>query len=354
MPPPTTSAAVDASAITASLSKVSMADISKVLFETSKELREANREMRHASRDAAVMEANTAADEIRSGGLKNMIFGLVAGGIGIASGAFSVYQGAGQIKSLTKMDTSANTVAGQFNQTKADVELGTAQSRLKSFDETGVLPEGATSRDDLVADVKSKAASAGALDDGAAAGIDRKIQSKQGSLDHLKSLPGDLSPPDSTKTMTTLRGEIGDLGMRKEMYTDPTSPEALAAGERFAGKHGDSVKKGGSLFEAHSLASGNAATLRTDIQIKGVKLQGINAVGSGGAQLIQGIGGFVSAGDQAESSEATARAETAKSAESEMADYQKSFDELLRSVMDIVRKFAESQTQANSAIIQNM
>jgi hypothetical protein len=216
--------------------------------------------------------------------------------------------------------------------------------------------------DNLTGQVKGDAAKAEVANqkrmDSLQKGIDKGGEEKAALNDRIA---GEKNPTEKAKLqgeLKTLENRIDGDKARLEacrqnaaMYKDPTSETSLA------GAGGQTAAAAGRLESAQA----NHAQAQAEFQRVTTRAQTVNAAVQGGAQALTGLsqvaGSIVTMAaekERARGAEHTANATKAQADENESAEFQKSFDDLMRNVQDIIKTYIQSQNQANAAIYRNM
>lgn len=395
MPPPAADPSGTALA-KAESNMLNMTDVMKVLYESAKEMREADREMRHAERDMAMQQSMNAAEKIRGAALLSLCFGVASGAVSIGMGTFSAAQGA---KNITKMKgpmDKVNATKATLDQSRADMKLGESQSRLQAA--LGRNPPDAAEITRLEIEVNANAKLAGEAHatklsdlEKKRAGVDNEIRAlekkerppvqqpkadaakgnaiemKEGRVDphaiqdaRVDDWDAPIELPESPEMRALkaqrndLDGQIADCRQEGNHYLNPTSNEALAGGQRLYEDSAGLCGENGAHMQAYKEAEAELNNVNSIIQSKAAQLQGVNTAIGGFTQIFQASGEVAAAGEQAKGQEYQAAATEAQSREGEMADYQKTFDELIKSVQDLIKQALQSQNEINATIYRNM
>lgn len=352
-------------------------EVMYLLFETAKERKEVEREVRHISREQAEAQALNAADEIRSGALANMIFGVVSGGINIVSGAVSLgmsVKSFGGLKSeaqnlkMAKTESRMANVEAELRQTnvdiaktrtqmkgmdpnsgeykKLDVQLKTLEGRsaeLKQLHETQLkdldveLEKAQTNLKDAESTYQER--SADAKQDGNAA-VNKIRQSRLSAAENNLDL--------AQQKVTALKG----MKVEADAFSNAPDPKTIKADDLKA-LEGVQAKAAawqlaadGRLQTAHQRFSGQLTLIQNEVQLA----QSVGQVGQGAAGISTAVGGYMEQQGQASAKESDAAAERARTHADDAKNDMQSAQEIIADVIKFFESVKQSQAEVMSAI----
>lgn len=400
------------------LGELNFMDIMIVLNEAAKQLREANREMRHAERDAAMQESMNAADKIRSSAMLNLCFGVVSGAINIGMGLASIGVAAKQLHGMKSPASQMKSAQIEMNQVKANADLGTSQAKLNGanadmdaikLQEAKItqleadlaadpaptdamrqelaaakadlatqqsaleaklgLPEGSMNTPEqrtaalegkvnqMRAEVKGLAAKAEKTNDAQMKSLESDIKSTKAEIAKLE---GKTDPASQAKAQS-LKNDLAGMEAKMEgckanagMYKNPTDPQNLAAGEQLARDSNAMLQPDGVTGFRYNQAKIAFDNTMARAQTVSAMAQGLNTGAGGLGQVTKSVGDFAATTEQAEQMEHTAMSQKHASGESEAADFQKGFQDLMQQALSLLKECLQAQNQANRSIYQNM
>ena len=155
----------------------------------------------------------------------------------------------------------------------------------------------------------------------------------------------------ANNSLPDLKVSLADSKARAEIYKDPTAPASLDtvnARQQFTKTNLSAAE------QKEALARMELDMISLPMQTRAAQLQGYNTAAGGISQALQGVGGMIAADQQARGAEDTAESQKAASKESEAAEFQKSAEELLSSIRNILKDTLQAFNQANASIYRNM
>ncbi len=328
---------------------LNMNAVMKVLYMAAKELREADREIRHQQRDSAMAASMNAADKIRDSAVLGFAFSFAAGVLSGAMGAFSAVKSFGQAKALKGPMTECNHAFKQFSQAQVDGQMADKAKQLKVA--RNANPPDQQAIDVLERDLSKLQSQSHKLNKAEARslrGESTKLKfEKVGSKVHGDRAARSIDIDNRSSQVSTLRQQCAerDADIGNIRNRDDAALDAMSA---------DAAERLGPTEKAYKQAKGRLDSVQGGVQVKMGYIQGLNSAAGGVGQVIQGAGTLASGDKQAESKELDAEAQKASAGESEMADLQKSFDELIASVKTLIQAANESNNEISKSIYQNM
>jgi hypothetical protein len=268
----------------------------------------------------------------------------------------------------------------------AKLELTAKREELAAYQTQHDLPALESKASGLEATIKSEAAEAAQANQKQIESLEKSIEAGEAKIKDLDAQIKDKqteiaklmgkTPVDAAKVgaanqemvglndqKVLVRQQITDNQAKLDvcqqnvsMYNAPTSAEALAGAQQRYADASAQLNEGvnGTAANRHAKAQTDFQQILTEAQTEANKIQGVNQTSQGANQIIGGIGQMISEDMRADGAESTARAQAASAKESENADFQKSFNELLQSVQDIMKQYLQAQNQANAAVYRNM
>lgn len=220
-------------------------------------------------------------------------------------------------------------------------EVEAAQTELKAAEQKYAALE--VKVNDLAAKADTKAAEMEKDIDKNIAALKEKQGKLEGSDPEAKKLDAEIKALEQKKA---------DLGEFRKMCGDPLSDNSIKGAEARSVEAQRQIR--GPVGERLE----NAEQAKKDVDAKAnlvnQRTQALNSAAQGLNQIIGGIGTMASEEQKAQGAEETAEAQKATSKENEEAEFQKSFNELIASVQQLLKEVLQGQIRANSAIYQNM
>lgn len=249
-----------------------------------------------------------------------------------------------------KKDLAAKQSALEAKLGLPDGELDTPAARTKAMESKIGQMEG---------EVKALAGKAENANNERMDSLKSDIKAKKAEIDKLEG----KTDPKSQARLLEAKNELKGLEAKLDacqgkidsgLYKNPTDPKHLANGEELAHTSNNLLSPLGAVGTRQSLAQTEFNRVNTRAQTVSGMVQGVN-IGSGGlTQVTKSVGDLLAAEQQAQQAEHTAAAQKHSSGESESADYQKAFTDLMESALKLMKECLQAQNQANASIYRNM